>query len=145
MAQAGLIIVWMVFRSGFRLTGIGYKSTVTGKSRVLHCCFGHKWNLTWLDKLHLSSWLVTLASGLSSNHLTSKNLPSQIVNHFLFFSPKYFRCNWYTFWVVAKHQKENVLGIILRCSAQRKKEKDERLHFNWAVLLRRWWIVRNNW
>jgi len=42
--------------------------------------FEHKWNLTsQLDKLRLSSWLVTLASGPSSNHLTSDSLPSQLV------------------------------------------------------------------
>jgi len=46
---------------------------------VLHLCFGHKWNLTSLDKLCLSSWLVTLASDFSSNHLSSDSLSSQLV------------------------------------------------------------------
>jgi len=42
--------------------------------------FEHKWNLTSkLDKLRLSSWLVTLASGRSSNYLTSDSLSSQLV------------------------------------------------------------------
>ena len=42
--------------------------------------FEHKWNLeSQIDKLHLSSWLVTLASGSSSNHLTSDSLSSQLV------------------------------------------------------------------
>jgi len=42
--------------------------------------FEHKWNLTsQLDKLRLSGSLVTLASGPSSNHLTSDSLSSQLV------------------------------------------------------------------
>jgi len=47
--------------------------------RVLHLAFEHKWNLTsQLDKLYLSSWLVTLASGPYSNNLTSYSLSSQL-------------------------------------------------------------------
>jgi len=47
--------------------------------RVLQLCFENKWNLTsQLYKLRLSSWLVTLASGPSSNHL-SDSLSSQLV------------------------------------------------------------------
>jgi len=45
-------------------------------TRVLHLCFG---NLkSQLDKLHLSSWLVTLAIGPFSNHWTSCELTSYL-------------------------------------------------------------------
>jgi len=37
------------------------------------------WAQVELDKLRLSSWLVTLVFGLSSNHLTSDSLSSQLV------------------------------------------------------------------
>ena len=40
-----------------------------------------------IDKLRLSSWLVTLASGHSSNHLTSDSLSSQLVKSTCVVSP----------------------------------------------------------
>ena len=52
--------------------------------RVLHLCFGHKWNLTSLNKLRLSRWDVILASG--SLQITWKvtgcqfNLTNHLIN-----------------------------------------------------------------
>jgi len=43
--------------------------------RILHLC----WGQVELDKLRLSNLLVTRASGLSSNHLTSDSLSCQLV------------------------------------------------------------------
>jgi len=88
-------VSWWIFRF-FRLSrpSIGWQKRKTDRAKgpKIPCstlAFEHKWNLTsQLDKLCLSSWLVTLASGHSSNHLTSDSLTSQLVKSTCMVTPQ---------------------------------------------------------
>ena len=119
-----------------------------------------------LDKLRLSSWLVTLASGLSSHHLTSDSFSSQLVQPTWKVTPlkshaqalcrfppqgtwggKGVRSRWwpkksqnrslFLFFCPFFFGENDVVWSILRCCPQREQDLDL------VVLLWRWWILRS--
>jgi len=128
--------------------------------------FEHKWNLTsQLDKLRLSCWLVTLASGPSSNYLTSVSLSSQLVKSNCMVTPikshpqAVPRTLAEGYWgggqvmVMAKTRSKSITFIFLQHFFGENDVREiifcevlyhDRPHFDSAVLLRRWRIPRNN-
>ena len=157
------------WRVGFHVCAYSLKKVIFIKS-ALTSGFGHKWNLTRaqeelakeLDELRLSGWLVTLASGLSSYHLTSDIWSSQLVKSTWKVTPlkshaqavrrppprgpegggglwpkKGQNRSLFLFFCPFFFGENDVLWSILRCCPQREQDLDL------VVLLWRWWILRS--